>query len=960
MFNSAAGSSINVSAHITNNTLAEPTIVPPASFQRAISVSVGNSGGASVSACVEVANNNISGTWQAGNFVRITNLNNALVMNVQGLTPATGATAAQVNAFIQGTNTFGLGSTGADVNSTLGPGINGGTCSPLLAADGEAPAGTPVSTLQPGDAAAMLRMARARWIASDPSLAPRLGRIALSIADLPGAMLGRAEGASITIDPTAAGWGWFVDPTPTDDSKFAGAAPPRGAAGRIDLLTALVHEIGHVLGRPDLDAADHAADVMAATLARGVRRMPPAAAAHALDEAIAPASTTVTTAPFTLPANRSVTITLDVTVPKPFFTGVPSVSMQASYVADGVSPAILSDDPATGPVPDPTVTPISCPAITVLPATLPHATGGTLYSQLLTQTGGPGLVTFAKVLGSLPSGVSLQTSGLLTGTPTQIGSFSFRVAAVSDNGCSSGERDYTLQVDCPAIAIQPGILHTGLRGLPYVPVVFSATGATAPVVFSSSSTLPSGMTFVGGVLGGTPTALAALPFNVTATDANACTATAGYTIAINPPRFFAVAKDQGSTPEVRLFDALGVQAPGPLGGDFLAYDPAFTGGVRVAVHDLTSDGVPDIVTGPGPSGGPHMRVIDGGGGSLLANFFAFPDPPAGIYVAAGDVNDDGRPDVIVSRGSGPPFVRVFDGYSGAILRDFLAYTPSFTGGVRVAAGDINGDGFADIITGAGPGGGPHVEVFSGFDGSVLRSFFAYTPGFTGGVYVAAGDVDGDGYADIITGAGPGGGPHVEVFSGRTGALIRSFFAYAPAFTGGVRVAAGDLNGDGRAEIITGAGPGGGPHVRVFDGATGAELTGLFAFDPGFTGGVNVGAASPRNFLFIDTPTPASAPAQPFPLSGWAFQEAPPAGAGIQAIHVWAYPDGGGLPLFAGAATLGDPRPDVAAIYGGQFTNSGFHLTVTGLPAGGYTLVVFVNGSLTATFNDRRLVHVTVH
>ena len=68
----------------------------------------------------------------------------------------------------------------------------------------------------------------------------------------------------------------------------------------------------------------------------------------------------------------------------------------------------------------------------------------------------------------------------------------------------------------------------------------------------------------------------------------------------------------------------------------------------------------------------------------------------------------------------------------------------------------------------------------------------------------------------------------------------------------------------------------------------------------------------------------------------------------------------GLPLFAGAATLGDPRPDVAAIYGGQFTNSGFHLTVTGLPAGGYTLVVFVNGSLTATFNDRRLVHVTVH
>ncbi len=168
--------------------------------------------------------------------------------------------------------------------------------------------------------------------------------------------------------------------------------------------------------------------------------------------------------------------------------------------------------------------------------------------------------------------------------------------------------------------------------------------------------------------------------------------------------------------------------------------------------------------------------------------------------------------------------------------------PGFTGGVHVATGDVDGDGVADIITGAGPGGGPHVKVFDGVDlktPTELHSFFAYDAAFTGGVFVASGDIDGDGRADIITGAGPGGGPNVKVFQGGTGELHRSFFAYDASFTGGVSVAAGDLNGDGFDDIVTGAGPGGGPHVKVFDGTTGAEIRSFFAFDPQFLGGVSV-------------------------------------------------------------------------------------------------------------------------
>jgi hypothetical protein len=214
-------------------------------------------------------------------------------------------------------------------------------------------------------------------------------------------------------------------------------------------------------------------------------------------------------------------------------------------------------------------------------------------------------------------------------------------------------------------------------------------------------------------------------------------------------------------------------------------------------------------------------------------------------VATGDVNGDGTPDLIVAPGpGGGPNVRVLDGETGAVLHDFFAYVPGFTGGVSVAAGDGTGDGKADIVTGAGPGGGPHVKAFDGATGAEFQSSFAYDAGLRAGVFVAAGDVTGDGIADVVTGSGPGGAPHVRVFDGATLAEVHSFFPYDPGARGGVLVGAVYANRDGRADLVTGAGPGGGPHVRVFDGGTLAELQGFFAYDPGFLGGVFVGG-SPR-------------------------------------------------------------------------------------------------------------------
>src|SRR5437870_1458132 len=98
-----------------------------------------------------------------------------------------------------------------------------------------------------------------------------------------------------------------------------------------------------------------------------------------------------------------------------------------------------------------------------------------------------------------------------------------------------------------------------------------------------------------------------------------------------------------------------------------------------------------------------------------------------------------------------------------------------------------------------------------------------------------------GYTNVfVTGADAGGGPDVNVFNAAdTKQPLLHFFPYDTAFTGGVRVAAGDTNADGQAEIITAAGVGGGPNVAVFNGVTGQELASFFPYDIGFAGGVRV-------------------------------------------------------------------------------------------------------------------------
>ncbi|MEQ9407061.1 MAG: Ig-like domain-containing protein [Fuerstiella sp.] len=283
--------------------------------------------------------------------------------------------------------------------------------------------------------------------------------------------------------------------------------------------------------------------------------------------------------------------------------------------------------------------------------------------------------------------------------------------------------------------------------------------------------------------------------------------------------------------------------------------------------------LPDIVLGPTDSNVPPVRLFEPTGTETF-RFLPYDSFLGGVRVAVGDISGDGTPDIITGAGpGGRPVVKVFDGNTGAQLRSFFAFDPSFRGGIFVGAGDLNGDSFSDIIVGADAGGGPRVRVFSGADHSELFNFFAYDTSFTGGVRVAAGDVTGDGIPDIITGAGPGGGPHVRVFDGSTpqpgggagidiGGQSGNFFAYDPGFTGGVFVGAADVNRDGFDDVVTGPGVGHAPVVKLFNGQSGTLMQGFHAFDPGFTGGVTVAGGDVNSDGRDDIVTGAAIVAEP--------------------------------------------------------------------------------------------------
>jgi subtilisin family serine protease len=282
------------------------------------------------------------------------------------------------------------------------------------------------------------------------------------------------------------------------------------------------------------------------------------------------------------------------------------------------------------------------------------------------------------------------------------------------------------------------------------------------------------------------------------------------------------------------------KASGEEAGKIQAFDN-FQGGVNLSAGDLYGDGNEEIVAGAGSGGAPLIKVFKRDG-TLLSQFFAYDKNfRGGVNVAAGDIDGDGRDEIVTGTGAGGgPHIKVFK-RDGTLLNQFFAYDKNFRGGVNVAIGDINGDRVDEIITGPGIGGGPNVRIFKR-DGSVIGQFFAFNKSRRFGVKVASGyfssGASGD-RVEIVATEGSGGDPTVKIYKA-DGQFVKAISVFDKKFNGGVNLAAADFNNDGFDEIVAAAGPGGAPQIRIFS-KEGQLIYSFYALEESFNGGITVTA-----------------------------------------------------------------------------------------------------------------------
>ncbi len=225
---------------------------------------------------------------------------------------------------------------------------------------------------------------------------------------------------------------------------------------------------------------------------------------------------------------------------------------------------------------------------------------------------------------------------------------------------------------------------------------------------------------------------------------------------------------------------------------FFAERPDAPAGARVI---LSSDTVASVARGA-----VTLRSVDGKNIKVIRPFGRL--YTSEMFVAVGNADRDSALEIIVGRGrGGSPEIKVMD-LNGGLLAHWRAYGANFKGGVRVAMGDLDGDGLREIVSAAGPGGGPHIRIWK-TDGQVWGGgFFAFNARESGGVSVAVGDVNGDNRDEIVVGSGEGAVPRVRVFDFR-GTLKQEFALGDQSVLSGLEVSVADLNGDGIKEILVG-------------------------------------------------------------------------------------------------------------------------------------------------------------
>jgi uncharacterized repeat protein (TIGR03803 family) len=393
---------------------------------------------------------------------------------------------------------------------------------------------------------------------------------------------------------------------------------------------------------------------------------------------------------------------------------------------------------------------------------LPDGDVGASYEQVITSSGGTGLSTFFSS-GTLPPGLSLSASGLLSGTPTAAGTYAFTVIATDQAGATASQA-YSVTVN-PALTLSP-TLPDGEVNVPYRQVV--VTGGSGSYDLSTSGAFPAGLTLgADGVLSGTPTAAGNDTFTVSATDALGGSVSQSYTITFDPAvtimiaslpdgdvagSYLATFQAAGGSGSYTFNAAGGALPPGlslsPTG--VLNGSPTTAGTYNFAVaatdalggsssqsYEVTIHSAPAITTttlGSGDVSSAYGQTIDAAGGSGLYEFHVSGGSlPSGLTLGSSGVLF-GTP---LLAGSYAFTITVTDTAGGSVSQDLaLTINPSVALSTpTLANGDVN-VAYAQTLVATGGSGGPY--TFNVTAGSLPASLSLSSSGLVSGTPMGSG------------------------------------------------------------------------------------------------------------------------------------------------------------------------------------------------------------------------------
>jgi len=709
-----------------------------------------------------------------------------------------------------------------------------------------------------------------------------------------------AGGSTIWIDDDGAGRGWFIDSTPNDDSEFVAGSTL--AAGRYDLLTMISHELGHAVGLPDLNPATSPNELMASRLATGIRRSPSpqnckigAAVTGYLEGDFLNGDFAVSdpaSLDFGWSTRGTVSINNGVATLRENATELTRLSQTFIVPAGAISLRITFNDVAligdNGPPDAFEVALLDADTLTTLIGT---ATGlnqtdaflniqrnGQIYFGSQVTVPGMGSSGGMRSLTG-PMTITIDLTGIAAGTEATLFFDLLGFAPLGSRVEIAAIEIITVPLPTLSLSLTSAS-DNGVRG----------DGITNIATVQATGTTTANQVVTADLDGDgqddrTLTADANGQFSFTnfalIEGANRIRLRAGNISGVNT-QFVTFTLDTQSVSATLIAPIAGSEITQDLGYVDVQWSDNGAAGVEPIsfdVADVTITGVDiDSVEHRGNGLVRYHYGVDGDElpiGTVTVNFIAgavadhagnlavgtmtsfilrqsvsppnpgipvVPVPPIVSPPIVIPPTIPGTPPISpISPPSTPPVtpqavspIRLVDrrqpfaigesttvthlSPSGAVIASINPFGAGYTRGVRVASGDLNGDGVADIITGTGQGSTTEVVVFDGRTGSEIFRLTPFETTFTGGVYVAAGDVDGDGIADLAISAGDGGGTRVRVFQGGTFTQLADFFGIDdPDFRGGSHIAVADINGDGRADVLVSAGLGGGPRVAVYDG-----------------------------------------------------------------------------------------------------------------------------------------------